>query len=54
MADEYRTTVVGERYAGLIEALYSDACSLNLRAEITYQDASVREMCGELRLEDVA
>lgn len=49
-----RRTVVGERYAGLVEALYSDACSLNLRAEIKYQDASVREMCGELRLEDVA
>ncbi|WP_170300314.1 AMP-binding protein [Solidesulfovibrio aerotolerans] len=49
-----RRKVVGERYAGLIEALYSDACSLNLRSEITYQDASVREMCGELRLENVA
>lgn len=49
-----RRAVVGERYAGLIEALYSDAGALNLRAEIKYQDGSAREMRGELRLEDVA
>jgi len=49
-----RRAVVGQRYAGLIEALYADACTLDLRAEIKYQDGSVREMCGELRLEDVA
>jgi long-chain acyl-CoA synthetase len=49
-----RRKVVAERYGTLIEALYSPVCAMNLRAEITYQDASVREMCGELRLEDVA
>ncbi len=48
-----RRKVVGERYGQLIEALYSDECLLNLRAEIKYQDASVREMCGDLRLEMV-
>ncbi|NDY58227.1 long-chain fatty acid--CoA ligase [Desulfovibrio sulfodismutans] len=48
-----RRKVVGDRYGKLVEALYSPVCSMNLRAEITYQDASVREMCGELRLEDV-
>ncbi len=49
-----RRAVVGERYAGLVEALYSDARTLSLRAEIKYQDGRAREMCGELRLEDVA
>jgi long-chain acyl-CoA synthetase len=48
-----RRKVVSERYGKLVEALYSPVCAMNLRAEITYQDASVREMCGELRLEDV-
>ena len=48
-----RRGVVGERYAPLIEALYSDACTCSLRAAISYQDGATREMCGDVRIEDV-
>ncbi len=48
-----RRKVVGERYGELVEALFTEAGSLQLRAEIKYQDGSVREMQGELRLENV-
>ena len=46
-----RRTVVGERYGQLVEALYTDACALNLRTEIVYQDGRTREMCGDIRIE---
>jgi len=48
-----RRKIINERYGGLIEALYTDACSLNLETEITYQDGRVREMCGDIRIEDM-
>ncbi len=48
-----RRKTIGERYGGLIEALYTDACALTLETEITYQDGRVREMCGDIRIEDM-
>ncbi|MEF2232079.1 MAG: AMP-binding protein [Pseudodesulfovibrio sp.] len=48
-----RRTVIGERYGDLIEALYTDACALNLRTQIVYQDGRTREMCGDIRIEDM-
>lgn len=48
-----RRKVINERYGALIEALYSDTCVMNLDTEITYQDGRVREMCGEIRIEDM-
>ncbi|MUM76615.1 AMP-binding protein [Pseudodesulfovibrio sp. F-1] len=48
-----RRSTIGERYGQLIEALYTDACALNLQTEITYQDGRVREMCGTIRIEDM-
>ncbi|MEZ7198200.1 AMP-binding protein [Pseudodesulfovibrio karagichevae] len=44
---------INERYGALIEALYTDACALNLETEITYQDGRVRRMCGDIRIEDM-
>ena len=48
-----RRKTVNERYHGLIDALYSDACVLSLEAEIKYQDGSSRNMCGDIRIEEV-
>jgi long-chain acyl-CoA synthetase len=48
-----RRAVVSERYAQLVEALYTDACALNLETAIGYQDGSTRTMCGEIRIEEV-
>lgn len=48
-----RRTTINERYGALIEALYTDACAMNLETEITYQDGRVREMCGDIRIEDM-
>jgi len=48
-----RRKTINERYGGLIEALYTDECALNLETEITYQDGRVREMCGEIRIENM-
>ncbi|MDD3311700.1 AMP-binding protein [Pseudodesulfovibrio sp.] len=48
-----RRAVVGERYGDLVEALYTDVCALNLRTEIVYQDGRTREMCGNIRIEDM-
>ncbi len=48
-----RRKVIGERYGQLIETLYTDVCALNLETEITYQDGRVREMCGDIRIEDM-
>jgi long-chain acyl-CoA synthetase len=44
---------IGERYGALIDALYTDACTLSLETEITYQDGRVRQMCGDIRIEDM-
>jgi long-chain acyl-CoA synthetase len=48
-----RRKTINERYGRLIEALYTDACALSLNTEITYQDGRVREMCGDIRIEDM-
>ncbi len=48
-----RRKTVNERYGSLIETLYTDECVLNLETEITYQDGRVREMCGDIRIEDM-
>jgi long-chain acyl-CoA synthetase len=48
-----RRTTINERYGSLIEALYTDECVLNLETEITYQDGRVREMCGDIRIENM-
>jgi len=48
-----RRKVINERYGSLIKALYTDECTLNLETEITYQDGRVREMCGDIRIEDM-
>ncbi|MGE4552115.1 MAG: AMP-binding protein [Desulfovibrionaceae bacterium] len=48
-----RRAVVGERYAALIEALYSEACALRLATEIRYQDGSSRAVCGDVRIENI-
>jgi len=48
-----RRKIINERYGSLIEALYTDTCAMNLETEITYQDGRVREMCGDIRIEDM-
>ncbi|BCS89638.1 AMP-binding protein [Pseudodesulfovibrio sediminis] len=48
-----RRKTINERYGSLIEALYTDACAMNLETEITYQDGRVREICGAIRIEDM-
>lgn len=48
-----RRTIISERYGTLIDALYTDTCALNLETEITYQDGRVREICGDIRIEDM-
>jgi long-chain acyl-CoA synthetase len=48
-----RRQVVGERYAAIIEALYSPATQVEVTACILYQDGRSREMCGTLRIMDV-
>lgn len=48
-----RRKVINERYGSLIEALYSDTCAMELQTEITYQDGRVREICGNIRIEDM-
>lgn len=48
-----RRTTINERYGSLIEALYTDACAMNLETEITYQDGRVRQICGDIRIEDM-
>ncbi len=48
-----RRGTIGERYGGLIEALYTDACALSLETEIQYQDGRTRRMCGDIRIETV-
>jgi long-chain acyl-CoA synthetase len=48
-----RRSTINERYGALIKALYTDVCVMNLETEITYQDGRVREMCGNIRIEDM-
>ncbi|MEW5772795.1 MAG: AMP-binding protein [Thermodesulfobacteriota bacterium] len=48
-----RRQVVGERYGAVIDALYSAAVQVEVRACILYQDGRSREMCGTLRIMDV-
>lgn len=48
-----RRATISERYGALIEALYTDACAVSLETEIAYQDGRVREMCGDIRIEDM-
>ncbi len=48
-----RRKVVAERYGALIEALYGSKVEISLETEIKYQDGSVRQMHGDLRLENV-
>jgi long-chain acyl-CoA synthetase len=48
-----RRKIINERYGSLIEALYTDTCAMNLEMEITYQDGRVREMCGDIRIQDM-
>ena len=44
---------MGERYAELVEALYSGASEVGLETEIQYQDGRVRRMSGTIRIADV-
>ena len=48
-----RRSVVAERYAEVVEALYAGGASVALTTCIRYQDGSAREMCGTLKLMDV-
>jgi long-chain acyl-CoA synthetase len=48
-----RRKIIGERYADLIAALYSDADATDLCIAITYQDGSRREMTGSICIRGV-
>ena len=48
-----RRKVVGERYAKLVESLYSHDREVDLVARIQYQDGSIREMKGGIAIRDV-
>ncbi len=48
-----RRGVVSERYAALVEALYSEADAVPLEIAIQYQDGSEREMRGTIALQTV-
>jgi len=48
-----RRKIISDRYGRLIEALYGSERELNLETEITYQDGRVREMSGQIRIEDM-
>ena len=48
-----RRKTVEERYGDLIEALYTDACALRLETSISYQDGRSRDICGDIRIEEV-
>jgi len=48
-----RRKTINERYGKLIDALYTDTCAMQLETEITYQDGRVREICGNIRIEDM-
>ncbi|MBC15843.1 MAG: long-chain fatty acid--CoA ligase [Desulfovibrio sp.] len=48
-----RRKVINDRYGELIDALYTDVSGVNLKTQITYQDGRVREMGGQIRIEDM-
>ena len=48
-----RRKVVGERYAKLVESLYTHDLEVDLVARIQYQDGSIREMKGGIAIRDV-
>jgi long-chain acyl-CoA synthetase len=48
-----RRKVVGERYADLVNSLYTDEQEMNLTARIQYQDGSTREMKGRIAIKNV-
>ena len=48
-----RRKVVGERYAKLVESLYTHDREVDLVARIQYQDGSIREMKGGIAIRDV-
>jgi long-chain acyl-CoA synthetase len=48
-----RRKIIGERYADLVAALYSDADTTDLCIAITYQDGSRREMTGSICIRGV-
>ena len=48
-----RRKVVAERYAALVERLYTDDREVDLVARIQYQDGSTREMNGRIAIKDV-
>ncbi|MFW5731465.1 MAG: AMP-binding protein [Desulfonatronovibrionaceae bacterium] len=47
-----RRKVVSERYSDLIDALYSSDEQVDLVARIQYQDGSIREMKGKIRIQN--
>ncbi len=47
-----RRNVVVERYAELVDALYSDAKTAHAETEVTYEDGSKGVMQADLRIED--
>lgn len=48
-----RRKVVGERYARLINSLYTDDDHVDMTARIQYQDGSIREMKGRIAIKNV-
>ncbi len=48
-----RRGTIAERYAMLIEALYADVPRVELETSIRYQDGRVREMSGDIRIQEV-
>jgi long-chain acyl-CoA synthetase len=48
-----RRKVVGERYADLVNSLYTDEQEMHLTARIQYQDGSTREMKGRIAIKNV-
>ncbi|MEE8555868.1 MAG: long-chain fatty acid--CoA ligase, partial [bacterium] len=45
-----RRRVIAERYAPLIDALYSDAESVNVEIPVTYEDGRTSVLKAEVRL----
>ncbi len=48
-----RRTVIDERYADVVAALYASVDVVHLKTCIQYQDGRLREMCGSMRIMDV-
>lgn len=49
-----RRKVVADRYGELIHGLYNGSGEVNLTACIQYQDGRTREMCGTMKIKNVA